>query len=67
MALAPHSTGAIAQALSGVDFPADRNKLKDYARDRGADPDVLEVLEQIPDSEYASMAEVFKGVGKVQR
>lgn len=45
MALAPHSTGAIAQSLSGIDFPANKSKLVDWARKNNADREVISVLE----------------------
>ena len=63
MALTPHSTATIAQTLSGIDFPADKKKLIEYARKNKGDNDVVQVLEQIPDEKYTSMADVFKGVG----
>lgn len=63
MALAPHSTGAIAQSLSGIDFPANKSKLVDWARKNNADREVISVLESMPEEQYTSMADVFKGVG----
>lgn len=64
MPLASHSTATIAQVLSGIDFPADKQKLVDYAQKNNADQDVLEAIKQMPDSDYISMADVFKGVGQ---
>ncbi len=67
MALAPHSTGAIAQALSGIDFPADKNQLVEWAQKKNTDKDVLEVIRNMPEAEYTSMADVFKGVGMTEK
>lgn len=67
MALTPKSTGTIAQTLSGIDFPADKNKLVEYARKNKADKDVIQVLEGMPDEQYTSMADVFKGVGMSEK
>ena len=67
MALAPHSTGAIAQSLSGIDFPCNRQKLVDWARKNNADQDIVQVLEKLLDEQYVSMADVFKGVGMSER
>lgn len=67
MALTPQSTGTIAQTLSGIDFPADKRKLVEYARKNKADNDVIEVLERMPDERYTSMADVFKGVGITEK
>ncbi|MBW7849827.1 MAG: DUF2795 domain-containing protein [Rhodospirillales bacterium] len=64
MALAPHSTKVIAQALSGIEFPAGKSQLVEWARNNGAEKDVVGVLEKMPDEQYTSMADVLKGVGK---
>ncbi len=66
MTLAPHATGAVAQALQGIAFPADKRKLVDYARRNNTDHDVMEVIERMPDERYANMADVFKGVGRAE-
>ncbi len=64
MPLASHSTATIAQVLSGIDFPANKQKLVDYAQKNNADPDVLDAIQHMPEVEYTSMADVFKGVGQ---
>lgn len=63
MALASRSPANVAQALGGIDFPADKKKMLEYARSHGADPQVLQLIEQMPEEQYTSMADVFKGVG----
>lgn len=64
MAGATQSTASIAQHLSGIDFPVRKQQLVDYARKNNADKDILDVLNKMPDEEYSSMADVFKGVGQ---
>ncbi|HIJ63714.1 MAG TPA: DUF2795 domain-containing protein [Rhodospirillaceae bacterium] len=64
MPLASHSTATIAQALSGIDFPANKNDLIEHARRNNADKDVIQTLNEMPDEQYTSMADVFKGVGQ---
>ncbi|MGE5547827.1 MAG: DUF2795 domain-containing protein [Solirubrobacterales bacterium] len=64
MPLASHSTATIAQCLSGIDFPANKQKLVDYAQKNNADSEVLDAIRQMPEAEYTSMADVFKGVGQ---
>lgn len=64
MPLASHSTATIAQALSGIDFPANKNDLVEHARKNNADNEVIEALKEMPDEQYTSMADVFKGVGQ---
>lgn len=67
MTLAPRSTGAVARALQGIDFPADRKKLEEYASRNHAAADVLDVIRHMPEERYSSMADVFKGVGMARR
>lgn len=56
----PHDA---AQTLAGIDFPADRSKIVDYARKHNASSEVIEALSGMPDDQYTSMADVFKGLG----
>lgn len=56
----PHDA---AQTLAGIDFPADRNKIVEYARTHNASNEVIEALSGMPDDQYTSMADVFKGLG----
>ncbi|MBY0430595.1 MAG: DUF2795 domain-containing protein [Rhodospirillales bacterium] len=57
------STHDLAQTLAGIDFPADKAKLVEYARSHKATDDLIGVLEKMPDEQYTSMADVFKGIG----
>jgi len=59
-----HSPANMAQHLKGIDFPADKQDLLDVAKQNGADEDVLEVIENLPDDEYQSMADVMKAYGR---
>lgn len=52
--------------LKGVDYPAKKKDLIKHASQHGADKNVKEVLEQIPDEEYQTPAEVSQAVGKVE-
>jgi hypothetical protein len=56
----------IAKRLGGVDFPKSRADLMEYAKRRGASPDILRTLEKLPDKTYRSMADVISGIGKVE-
>lgn len=38
--------------LSGVDYPASKEDLLKTAREEGAEKDVLEALEKLPDRDY---------------
>jgi hypothetical protein len=60
------NTAVIAQSLHGIDFPANKQQLIEFARKNQADQDVVEVLSRMPDTQYTSMADVFKGVGEAK-
>jgi hypothetical protein len=49
--------------LKGVDYPAQRDDLVQRARDNGADDDLCSMLEQLPEKEYATPAEVSTAMG----
>ncbi|MDW5376601.1 DUF2795 domain-containing protein [Halomonas sp. HP20-15] len=64
--LGGQSPANITHHLKGVDFPASREDLEKQAKDNGAGDDVMEIIRQMPDQEYGSMADVTKGVGEVE-
>jgi Protein of unknown function (DUF2795) len=67
------SAVAIAKVLSGIDFPKDKDSLRDYAKKKIAkvhvpsgDPNaVLGVINRLPDRQYNDMADVEKTIGSV--
>ncbi|MGE5547117.1 MAG: DUF2795 domain-containing protein [Solirubrobacterales bacterium] len=61
-----HSPSNILHHLKGVDFPARKDALVQRAQQNEADSDILDIIRQLPDTEYHSMADVLKGVGKVE-
>ena len=61
-----HSPANIAHHLKGIDFPAGRDDLVKHAQKNDADEEILEVIRQMPDQKYGSMADVMKGVGEVE-
>lgn len=48
--------------LKGMNYPASRDELLEHARDHGANDDVLDLLEGMPDKEYKSPVDVTKAV-----
>ena len=50
--------------LSGVDYPAPKQALVDRAREQGADDNVLSALEQLPDEEFQTPADVSQALGR---
>lgn len=56
----------IQKYLSGVDYPASKEDLIKRARDQGADDSVQQTLQQIPDQQYQTPADVSQAIGKVE-
>jgi hypothetical protein len=52
--------------LKGVDYPASKEELIEHAQQQGADEKIREILEQLPDEEYETPAEVSKAVGNIE-
>ena len=65
------SAATIAKVLSGVDFPKNKDELRDYAQKsmtevEVADPQgVMAVIDRLPEREYQNMADVEKSLGQV--
>lgn len=51
--------------LKGMDYPASKQDLIQHAKKNGADDNVNSALEQLPDEEYETPAEVSKAIGQV--
>ncbi|MEA1673613.1 DUF2795 domain-containing protein [Nitrospirillum sp. BR 11163] len=61
--LGGHSPANVAHYLRGVDFPADKQALIRKAKENGAEGEVLDMLEAMPDADYETAADVMKGYG----
>lgn len=62
------STAVVSQYLEGLDFPASKNEIVNYAEERNASPEVLNALDKTPepmDGRYYSMAAVWDALGEV--
>jgi len=51
----------VTKYMKGIKLPATRDDLVEHARSQGADDHVIQALEQFPDEEYGTMADVMKG------
>ncbi len=60
------SPSNIAHYLKGIDFPANKQDLIDFAEDSNAPDKVLDVLEDLPDQQYTSIADLIQGVAQVE-
>jgi hypothetical protein len=52
--------------LKGKDYPAKKESLLEPAKEQGADRDICSTLEQLPDEEYETPADVSKAVGAIE-
>ena len=60
------SAGDLTHALSGVDFPGQRDDLVAYARERG-ETQAAEVLQELPARTYRDAAEVTRAFSSIRR
>lgn len=60
------SAAGIAKALKGTDFPCARSGLIKQAKANDAAREVIEVLNELSDKQYETMADVQKAVGEVR-
>jgi hypothetical protein len=61
--LGGHSPANVTHHLKGIHFPARKQDLLKQAKQNGAEKEVMELLNSMPDAEFASIAEVMKAVG----
>jgi hypothetical protein len=54
----------IQRSLKGASYPADKTRLRETAASNGADDDVLQALDALPEQQYGSPAEVSKALGQ---
>lgn len=50
--------------LKGVNYPASKQDLMGAAEENGAEDDVRSMLDQLPDEEYGTPADVSKALGE---
>ena len=53
------------KVLKGVDYPASKQDLLRHAREQGADEPTLRTLEQLPEQQYQTPADVSQAAGKL--
>lgn len=56
----------IQKHLKGVDYPASKQDLIEHAQQQDADENILSILEQLPDQEFETPAEVSKAIGDIE-
>lgn len=51
--------------LGGMDYPVDKQRIVDQARHKGADDELLNALEQLPERRYDSPISVSREIGRL--
>ena len=52
--------------LGGLDYPASKDDLMKRAEQEGADQEVRSILEQLPDQNHETPADVSKAIGEAE-
>ncbi|WP_348757263.1 DUF2795 domain-containing protein [Candidatus Methylocalor cossyra] len=66
MARASVSPAEIQKHLKGMDYPARKPDLIKHAKGQGADENVVAILQELPDQEFHTAADVSKAIGEVE-
>lgn len=62
MAMATINPVQVQKVLKGMQYPAGKETLMDTARSEGASGDIMNALEQLPDRQYDTPADVMKAL-----
>jgi hypothetical protein len=52
--------------LAGMDYPAGKDEIVDHAKKQGADDNIMQTLEQLPDESFETPADVSKAIGQIK-
>src|SRR5919112_2969201 len=68
-ATASTSAAAVAKMLSGIEFPKDKDKLLDYAKENKtkvkSSDEIIRIIKELPDRKYHNMADIEKALGEI--
>jgi len=53
----------VSKFLGGLNFPADKRKVIEHAKSKGASNDVIDALNSIPERNYDNSADVSSEIG----
>ena len=53
--------------FEGIEYPASREDLVEFATDAEIDPDVLNLVRGLPDREYLDQNDVWRAIGEASR
>ncbi|MGG6238380.1 DUF2795 domain-containing protein [Nodosilinea sp. AN01ver1] len=52
--------------LKGMEYPASKQDVIEHAKQQGADENVCSTLEQMPEDEFETPADVSKAIGEIE-
>jgi hypothetical protein len=52
--------------LGGMDYPATKDEIVNHAKSKGADENIMDTLEQLPEDDYETPADVSKAIGQIE-
>ncbi len=58
---------SIRRVLEGIDYPADKQKLIQTARDHNAPESMLSAIQKMPDKQYTSADDVTRTFGEMTK
>jgi len=64
--MARASAGDLAHGLKGAKFPATTRELVEQAQHNKAAGDIVKLIDQMPDTEFGSIAEVEHAFGQIE-
>ena len=60
------SPAIVEKYLSGMHYPAEKQKLIDIAQNNGASRDVIDLINKLPKKTYTSPIDITKEIGKIK-
>jgi hypothetical protein len=57
--------GQVQKYLSGLDFPANKQKLIEHAEEQGAPKEVVDVLNKLPDKSFGGMDDILPEITRL--
>ncbi|HET8575334.1 MAG TPA: DUF2795 domain-containing protein [Candidatus Paceibacterota bacterium] len=60
------SAAQVQQYLENVSYPCSKDDLIDAARNEGADEEVMDLLQSLPEGEYHSPIDISKAIGEMK-
>ena len=57
----------IESLIEGARFPATVKSLTSHAEDQGSSEEALDIIQALPDRDYASLTEVLRATGQIEK